>query len=75
MDAAASVLGLEAFDPTVFKNSIKEIHVPAFNRLVFVFKDGREVERVWQDKSRSDSWTQEMKEQAAVYARKRYANE
>jgi DNA invertase Pin-like site-specific DNA recombinase len=75
MDTTASVLGLTEFDEAVFKTRIQEIRVPAFNHLVYVFKDGTEVERVWKDKSRRDSWTDEMKAQAASHARKRYAHE
>ena len=52
---------------------IQEIRVPAFNHLVYVFKDGTTVEREWKDKSRRDSWTDEMRAQAAVHARRRYA--
>lgn len=59
-----SVLGLQKFDEVVFREQIERIEVPAFNHLVYVFKDGRREERVWQDKSRRDSWTEEMKEQA-----------
>ena len=72
MDTTASVLGLREFDENVFAEQISEIHVPAFNHLVYVFKDGSKVERTWQDKSRSDSWTPEMREQAAANARRRY---
>ena len=30
----------------------------------YIFKDGHREERIWQDKSRRDSWTDEMREQA-----------
>lgn len=42
------------------------------NRLVFVMKDGTKVECEWHDKSRSRSWTDEMRVQAAEHARRRY---
>lgn len=70
-DITASVLGLEQFDETVFKTRIATIRVPAFNRLVFVFKDGSEVERTWQYRSRRESWTDEMRKQAAEHAKRR----
>lgn len=70
MAETASVLGEEVFDDALFDEMIAEIRVPAFNHLVFVFKDGLEVERVWKDKSRRDSWSPGMRMQAAAVARK-----
>ena len=40
------------------------------NRLRFLFKNGTEVERVWKERSRADSWTPEMKETARAAAKK-----
>ena len=71
MATTASVLGMAEFDEENFRSQIERLEVPAFNHLVYVFKDGRRKERVWQDKSRRDSWTEEMKEKAAEYARRR----
>ena len=71
MATTASVLGMAEFDEENFRSQIERIEVPAFNHLVYVFKDGRREERVWQDKSRRDSWTEEMKIKAAEYARRR----
>lgn len=73
MAETAAALGETEFDEDLFKEEIAEIRVPAFNHLVFVFKDGTTVERVWKDRSRRDSWTDEMRAQAAAYARRRYA--
>ena len=67
----AAVLGLCEFNEAVFDERIAEIRVPAFNHLIFVFRDGTQTERVWQDKSRRESWTDEMKEQAAESAKRR----
>lgn len=72
MAVTASVLGATEFDAELFRETVEEIRVPAFNRLVFVMKDGTKVEREWQDKSRRDSWTDEMRAQAAEHARRRY---
>lgn len=63
------VLGLTAFDESVFLQKIKEIIVPAVNRLVFVFSDGATVERAWQDKSRRDSWSEDMRREASARQR------
>ena len=73
LSITASVLGLPEFDADVFKEQIKEIQVPSFNHLIYVFKDGRVVEREWQDKSRSTSWTVEMRRKAAETTERRYA--
>lgn len=67
----ADALGLDAFDEETLRAQIREIRVPAFNHVVFVFRDGHEVERVWKDRSRSESWTPEMKARAAETARRR----
>lgn len=34
------------------------------NRLLITLKNGREVEKVWKDRSRAESWTDEMKQKA-----------
>ena len=60
----ASVIGSAEFDAELFEKQIKKIIVPGPNLLQFVFKDGHTVEREWQDRSRSQSWTPEMKERA-----------
>ena len=50
---------------------LKEIRIPKDNHLVFVFQDGREAKRVWKDRSRAESWTEEMREQARLHNLKR----
>lgn len=70
-ELSADVLGVDAFDEAIFRRAIKEIRIPSFNHVVFVFYDDREVERVWRDRSRSESWTENMKAQAAAYSRRR----
>lgn len=63
-DAAMEVLGMESFDEAVVEQRVECIEVPAFNHLVFCLKDGERVEHVWQDRSRRESWTDEMRERA-----------
>ena len=60
----SEVLKLKEFDERVFKKEID--HITAFNdsRLFFHFKDGHEVEKTWSYPSRSESWSEEMKEAA-----------
>ncbi len=59
---AAETLGLDTFDDAMFTKMIQEVHVPAANRLVFLFRDGRAVEKEWRDKSRA--WSEEAKQRA-----------
>jgi hypothetical protein len=69
--AAAEAMGLESFDRVTFSADVAEILVPEFNKLVFVFRDGRISEKVWQDRSRRESWTNEMRHEARVRAKGR----
>lgn len=64
ISACSDTLGLPAFDEDVFKNEISKILVYNGNKLIFHFVDGNEKEYIWQDRSRSESWTDEMKEAA-----------
>ncbi len=64
IDATMDVLGMESFDEAVVKQRVERIEVPAFNHLVFCLKDGQRIEHVWQDRSRRESWTDEMRERA-----------
>jgi hypothetical protein len=64
MAVTAEVLGLAEFDEDVFKNKISEIRVPEDNRLAFFFSDGNIVNREWENRSRRQSWTDEMKQAA-----------
>ena len=58
------VLGIEEFDPAVFKREIDHLVIPEPNHIQFIFRDGRVVEEVWKDRSRSESWTPEMRARA-----------
>jgi site-specific DNA recombinase len=57
----AEVLGISEFDKMVFKSQIKEMWVPGFNKMVYVFQDGHGVEKVWIDKPRKKSRTENKK--------------
>ncbi len=57
-------LGLAELDAETLRRCISAIHVPAHNRLVYVFTDGRTEEVGWQNPSRRESWTPEMKQAA-----------
>ena len=57
----AEVLGLEEFDEVIFRSQIKQMQVPEANKVVYIFQDDREVETVWQNRSRKFSWTEKAK--------------
>ena len=56
---SCEVLGIPKFDEEIFKDKIKEITVPEWNVVTFVFHDGTKITKTWEDKSRK--WTDEMK--------------
>jgi DNA invertase Pin-like site-specific DNA recombinase len=52
---------------------ISRVTVFGGNRLVFTLADGTEAERLWKDRSRSESWTPEMRKAAGDKTRERKA--
>ena len=72
--AAIEAMGTVGLDEKLFCNEITAVRVLADNVLVFVFQDGHESVKRWQNRSRSESWTQEMREAASRKAAERNAN-
>ena len=74
----AEALGMEPFNSTTFRERVERIEVPEDNHLLFRLKDGSTIESTWADRSRRDSWTEQMKQEARnryhSQRRKRYAN-
>ena len=64
-------LGLAELDADILRKHISAIHIPAHNRLTYIFLDGRTVEASWEHQSRSQSWTPEMKQAASERQRLR----
>lgn len=60
----SEVLGLKEWDRETLLGQVKEIQVPRHNALIYVFHDGRTKEVIWQNPSRRESWTEEMKQKA-----------
>ncbi|MHB1407416.1 MAG: recombinase zinc beta ribbon domain-containing protein [Desulfitobacteriaceae bacterium] len=60
----SEVLERTDFDETIFDGLIEKIIVSENNKLIFTFRDGNSVEKTWENKSRSESWTEEMKQNA-----------
>ena len=56
------------------KDILTVIRVEDGNRLVFCFPSGEEVVKTWKDRSRSESWTPEMKEKARQRAKEQRSN-
>lgn len=57
-------LRLNVFDEAVFAEKIYAINIPSPNKVIYAFKDGSKITAEWQDRSRSESWTDEMRQQA-----------
>lgn len=66
------VLGLSGLDENIMRSRIVEIVVPEKNILIYRLKDGSEQRVEWQHRSRSRSWTPEMKERARQQTKKRW---
>ena len=65
MALTAEVMKTGAFDETAFKERIRELIVTAPNHIEYIFKDGQRTEAEWKDRSRGESWTEEMRLAAA----------
>jgi DNA invertase Pin-like site-specific DNA recombinase len=63
-------LGLDEITADALHNKITAIRVENGNRLVFCFPDGTEAVKMWTDRSRTESWTDEMRQAARQYAKK-----
>lgn len=75
LSETCAALGIKEMDEAAFSRFIDHIEVPEDNQLIFVFNDGRRVERVWEDRSRRESWTPEMKQAARERALKQGRSE
>ena len=62
--ASAEALNMDVFDEAVFKERVSSINAFNGNRLVFHLNDGTTKEIVWQNPSRRESWTDDMKSKA-----------
>lgn len=71
--AVSDVLGIDCFDEGEFLQRVDHIEAYPDNLLSFVFKGGRTADCYWKDRSRSESWTPQMKEKARQNALRRHA--
>ncbi len=69
--ACCEVLAISDLDEDIFQSEIQQIIVPAPNQLEFIFHNGTTKTVEWQDRSRSESWTDEMRKQAGRISKER----
>ena len=69
--AATEILKTDGFSDEAFETQICTIEAHPGNLLRFIFMDGSTAEYVWKDRSRSESWTDEMKAAAGRKAKER----
>ncbi|MDD4690241.1 MAG: recombinase family protein [Eubacteriales bacterium] len=60
----AEVLGIIEYDSTVLSREISHIEIPENGFITFVFHNGENTTRTWNNPSRAESWTPQMRENA-----------
>jgi site-specific DNA recombinase len=65
IEASNYILNRTEFDENYFKSKVETIEVMPERRLIFHLKDGTSKDYKW-NTSRSESWTQDMREQARI---------
>ena len=68
----ARALSIDEFDADIFLEKVREIVISEANKVRIILKNGKEKEYSWQDRSRSESWTAEMRAKAARKTLERY---
>ena len=61
---SARAMEMDELAESIFRERVESVLVCNGNKLVFRFRDGTETTLHWQERSRSQSWTEEMKEAA-----------
>lgn len=59
-----SALNMEVFNPEAFDEEVNYMEVTEQNKLNFAFKNGENIEMIWEHPSRSESWSLEARERA-----------
>ena len=72
--AVTDILKTDGFSDEAFQMQVCTIEAHPGNLLRFIFANGSTADYVWKDRSRSESWTDEMKAAAAKKAKERYAS-
>ncbi len=71
VELTLKALGIPEFNIALFDKEIDHIVAQYPNDIVFVFRDGHTCEYTWEDRSRAESWTEEMKKSAGDKTRSR----
>lgn len=71
-ESVCTVLGLNDFDSMQFLERVERIDACKDNVLRFYLRNSAVCEYIWQDRSRTESWTPEMRKAAALAAARRY---
>ena len=71
MQMACDLLGWNSFDEEAFRQAMDHVTAVYPHTLIFHLRDGREEKLEWQNRSRAESWTPEMKEKAREKARRK----
>ena len=66
---------LEQLTSNINLSELSSIRAESGNRVIFYFKTGESREMKWKDRSRSESWTDEMKMDARKHAMSRWSKE
>ena len=61
---AKEILGVDELTSEIIDERIEKVIVGDDKLLTFYLKDGNKIDAHWMQKSRSESWTEEMKENA-----------
>ena len=64
IEKTKEVLAVDELDRDTLLTKVQQIIVPAHNRLQYLLADGTVVDAEWRHRSRSESWTEEMREAA-----------
>ena len=70
-DLIKEITGSVQYSDDLVRDNIESITVSALDTIIFVLKNGDTIEKKWTHRSRSDSWTNEMKEKARLQAKER----
>jgi hypothetical protein len=65
----AEILGLSKFSEKNFEENIEKIVVPTAGTINFSLKNGEQIKSNWENPSRNESWTEEMKQKAREKAK------
>ena len=71
MQMACDLLGWTSFDEEAFRQAVDYVTAVYPHTLIFHLRDGRKEHLEWQNRSRAESWTPEMKEKAREKARRK----